>query len=203
MEYKDMIRDAKANGVASDKAMWQSVDTLSDMLCILRDEHPDEYWRFMRKQHSILYGNHYDRNFAEMDVEGIRYTGPSGEKRTGAHWTADQIEEAARGMSFPSGTTKWDKYVAFNSFYADMCMVCDDAQILKGAHRFYFADEDAPQGKIWVYMAAMYDARKQVYGILNVKKRSHYEFSYCNILQYENKRLSLRHQNNNRTGGNG
>jgi hypothetical protein len=30
-----MIRDAKANGVASDKAMWQSVDTLSDMLCIL------------------------------------------------------------------------------------------------------------------------------------------------------------------------
>lgn len=44
-----MIRDAKANGVASDKAMWQSVDTLSDMLCILRDEHPDEYWRFMRK----------------------------------------------------------------------------------------------------------------------------------------------------------
>lgn len=95
-----------------------------------------------------------------MDVEGIRYTGPSGEKRTGAHWTADQIEEAARGMSFPSGTTKWDKYVAFNSFYADMCMVCDDAQILKGAHRFYFADEDAPQGKIWVYMAAMYDARK-------------------------------------------
>ena len=160
MEYKDMIRDAKANGVASDKAMWQSVDTLSDMLCILRDEHPDEYWRFMRKQHSILYGNHYDRNFAEMDVEGIRYTGPSGEKRTGAHWTADQIEEAARGMSFPSGTTKWDKYVAFNSFYADMCMVCDDAQILKGANRFYFADEDAPQGKIWVYMAAMYDARK-------------------------------------------
>ncbi|WP_288323963.1 hypothetical protein [uncultured Phocaeicola sp.] len=160
MEYKDMIRDAKANGVASDKAMWQSVDTLSDMLCILRDEHPDEYWHFMRKQHSILYGNHYDRNFAEMDVEGIRYTGPSGEKRTGAHWTADQIEEAARGMSFPSGTTKWDKYVAFNSFYADMCMVCDDAQILKGAHRFYFADEDAPQGKIWVYMAAMYDAGK-------------------------------------------
>ena len=160
MEYKDMIRDAKANGVASDKAMWQSVDTLSDMLCILRDEHPDEYWHFMRKQHSILYGNHYDRNFAEMDVEGIRYTGPSGEKRTGAHWTADQIEEAARGMSFPSGTTKWDKYVAFNSFYADMCMVCDDAQSLKGAHRFYFADEDAPQGKIWVYMAAMYDAGK-------------------------------------------
>ena len=32
MEYKDMIRDAKANFVSSDKSMWQSVDTLSDML---------------------------------------------------------------------------------------------------------------------------------------------------------------------------
>ena len=118
MEYKDMIRDAKANGVASDEAMWQSVDTLSDMLCILRDAHPDEYWRFMRKQHSILYGTHYDRNFADMDVEGIRYTGPSGEKRTGARWTADLLEGAARGMSFPSGTTKWEKDDAFTSFYA-------------------------------------------------------------------------------------
>lgn len=26
MEYKDLIKNAKANGVASDKAMWQSVD---------------------------------------------------------------------------------------------------------------------------------------------------------------------------------
>ena len=24
MEYKDLIKNAKANGVASDKAMWQS-----------------------------------------------------------------------------------------------------------------------------------------------------------------------------------
>ena len=40
MEYKDLIKNAKANGVASDKAMWQSVDGLSDMLCVLKEEHP-------------------------------------------------------------------------------------------------------------------------------------------------------------------
>lgn len=62
MEYKDLIKNAKANGVASDKAMWQSVDGLSDMLCVLKEEHPAMYWEFMRKQHSILYGPHYDKN---------------------------------------------------------------------------------------------------------------------------------------------
>jgi len=58
-------------------------------------------------------------------------------------------------MPFPQGTTPWDKYVAFNSFYSDMCTVYDEPSILKAAYRFYFADEDAPAGKIWEYMTAM------------------------------------------------
>lgn len=76
--------------------MWQSVDGLSDMLCVLKEEHPAMYWEFMRKQHSILYGPHYDKNFAEMDIEKIRYTGPGGEKKIGAHWSADQVEDATK-----------------------------------------------------------------------------------------------------------
>lgn len=154
MNYKDLIAEARRNGVATEKAMYESVDSLDEMLCILRDEHPQMYWEFMRKQHEVLYGCHYNKAFAEMDVEKIRYT-HNGDKKTGAHWNVEQIEEATRNMSFPSGTTKWDKYVAFNSFYADLCSVYDEAQILKGAHKFYFADEDAPSGKIWVYMTAM------------------------------------------------
>ena len=154
MDYKDLIKNAKANGVATEKAMYESIDSLNEMLCMMKEEHPQMYWDFMRKQHENLYGCHYDKHFAEMDVEKIRYT-VGGEKKTGAHWSVDQIEEATRNTSFPSGTTKWDKYVAFNSFYADLCTVLDEAQVLKCAHRFYFADEDAPNGKIWVYMGAM------------------------------------------------
>lgn len=71
MEYKDLLRDAKANGVASEKTMWQSVDSLSDMLCVLKEEHPEMYWRFIREQHGIMYNNHYDRNFAEMDENAM------------------------------------------------------------------------------------------------------------------------------------
>lgn len=155
MEYKDLIRNAKADGVASEKAMWQSVDGISDMLCVIKEEHPSMYWEFMRKQHSVLYGPHYNKTFAEMDVERIRYTGPGGEKKTGAHWSADQVEDATKNMPFPVGTTKWDKYVAFNSFFSDTCSIYDESQIIKGAHKFYFADEDGPQGKIWEYMTSM------------------------------------------------
>lgn len=155
MEYKDLIKNAKANGVASEKAMWQSVDNLNDVLCVIKEEHPEMYMAFMRKQHESLYGPHYDRHFADADVEKIRYTNASGEKKSGAHWNMDQILDATKSMPFPQGTTPWDKYVAFNSFYADMCAVLDEATLLKAAFRFYFADEDAPVGKVWEYMTAM------------------------------------------------
>lgn len=46
---------------------------------------------------------------------------------------------------------------AFNGFYADTCAVLDDEQVIKTAHKFYFGDEDAPQGKIWLYMECMYE----------------------------------------------
>lgn len=152
MEYKDLIKNAKANGVASEKAMWQSIDNLNDVLCVIKEEHPELYMAFMRKQHESLYGPHYDRHFADADVEKIRYTNASGEKKSGAHWNMDQILDATKSMPFPQGTTPWDKYVAFNSFYADMCAVLDEATLLKAAFRFYFADEDAPVGKVWEYM---------------------------------------------------
>lgn len=56
MEYKDLIKNAKANGVTSEKAMWQSVDSLNDVLCVIKEEHPEMYMAFMREQHAALYG---------------------------------------------------------------------------------------------------------------------------------------------------
>lgn len=109
----------------------------------------------MREQHELFYGPHYNEDFAMYDVSGISYIGKSGDRRTGAHWTKDDIESATKGMSFPSGTTIWDKYVAFNAFYSDMCQLLEDDIILKAAHKFFFQDEDAAQGKIWKYMQAV------------------------------------------------
>lgn len=151
--YKEMLEKAKIDGVANEKTMWNSVDSLSKMLCVMKKEHPDAYWDFMREQHGIMYSNHYDQEFAEYDVSVMKYTNKDGKERIGAYWTIEQIEQATMNMRFPQGTTKWDKYVAFNAAYSDFCKKFEDAEILNIGHLFFFADEDwGSSTKIWEYM---------------------------------------------------
>lgn len=157
--YKEMLITAKSNGMASEKTMWAGVDSINEMLCIIEETQPDVYWRFMREQHGILYGNHYGEDFAMQDVEQLSYTDKSGKKHTGCHWTCSQIEDATRSMQFPAGTNKWDKYVAFNAAYSDLCKDLEETEILKIGFSLYFADEDWPTNtKIWDYMSCRYAA---------------------------------------------
>lgn len=151
MNYKQMVEDAKAKGLTSEKTMWASVDDVDGLLCIMKKEHPKEYWAFIRKQHGILYNNHYTEEFAKWDVSQM--------KPLGEYWSMQQIEEATKGMSFPSGTTPWDKYVAFNSSANDLKPTLTDDMVLKVAYAFWFNDKDwASSGKIWSYMMCNYDA---------------------------------------------
>ena len=106
MMYKKMIEDAKAKGLTSDKAMWESIDELDDMLCVMKKEHPDKYWKLIRKQHGIMYNNHYTEDFAMWDVEQLRYTNKKGEKKEGAYWSVEQVEEASKGFIFPNGVVE-------------------------------------------------------------------------------------------------
>ena len=155
MTYKHMVEQARQTGTTNEKTMWESIESFSELLEELEESHPDLYWEFMRKQHGIMHHNHYDEDFAMYDVAQMHYTGKTGEKRTGAHWTAEQIEQATAGLKFPAGTTKWDKYVAFNAAFADLNKGFDDGDILKAGHLFYFADEDwGTDTKIWEYMSA-------------------------------------------------
>jgi len=155
MDYIKLVEKAQKGGNWNEKTMISSVDSISGMLDELKKVCPDKYWCFMREQHGIMFNNHYCEEFAMYDVAQMRYTNRDGRKCEGAYWTCEQIEDATKGMAFPAGTTKWDKFVAFNGFYADLCRIYTDEEIIKGAFAFYFADEDAPQGKIWLYMAAM------------------------------------------------
>lgn len=143
--YKKMIEEAQAKGLGSEKIMWQSVGDIDEMLCTLKEEHPDKYWKFIRKQHGLLYGNHYTEDFAKWDVEQM--------KPLGMHWTVAQIEEATRGLPHPSDTTMWDKFVAYNAFANDLHGTIPDDLIIKAAHAFWFADKDwVGGGKIWRYI---------------------------------------------------
>lgn len=98
---------------------------------------------------------HFDERTAAEAVERIAYTGRDGEQHRGARWTLEEVREACKGMDFRECVTDWDKYVGFNAMYADLCRVLNDEQIAKAAHAFYFADEDAPCGKVWRYVQAM------------------------------------------------
>ena len=153
MTYRHMVDHAKKAGVTNEKTMWESIDAFSELLEELKEAHPQMYWDFMRKQHGIMFHNHYDEAFAMWDVSKMHSSNKAGEKKEGAHWTCEQIEVATAGLRFPAGTTKWDKFVAFNAAFHDFWKDFDEANIIKIGHDFYFADEDWPsETKIWEYM---------------------------------------------------
>lgn len=163
MTYLDLIKQAKAHGVTSEKKMWASIEALSNDLAPLATV-PDAsasglYWRILRNQHAIMYDRHYSEKFANHDVNQIRYIDHKGEERTGPHWTRTEISEATANMKFHPKVNDWDKYVAFNSMYADLCAEMTDDEILRAAYLFYFNDKDWQPDeddctKIWDYTSA-------------------------------------------------
>ena len=154
--YKKMIEQARKDGVANEKVMNASIESVDGLLEKMKEAHPEAYQQFIAKQHELFYGPHYNEMFAEMDVAGISYTDNEGKERHGAYWSAAEVEDATRGMTFPAGTTKYDKYVAFNVFKSDTCKALDDKEVIAACHQFFFADEDYKDGgKIWQYMRAI------------------------------------------------
>lgn len=154
MDYKKMIENARKSGNWSEKIMLDSVDSIADLLECVKKADKEAYWQFLREQAGIMNGCHYDNEWAEYDVSQIAYTDKEGKKHTGAYWTCEQVEEATKAMSFPAGTTKYDKWVAFNLAKSDFCKKFDDAQILQIGYLFFFADEDwGSNSKVWQYVA--------------------------------------------------
>lgn len=150
LHYMDMVMQAKKDGKASEEKMWQSIAQVEELL-----EHVDEPTRqkFLRDQHEMMYGPHYNPTFAEYDLSRIAYTDRDNAHRKGPHWTREQALQAI--TTRPKAVTECDIYVAANVMYSDLCGVFDDAQIIKATVAFFLEDEDAPEGKIWRYVAAM------------------------------------------------
>ena len=149
-----MIEAAKAKGVANEQTMWMSIGAIDEMLGKMKEAHPELYWAFIHEQHKALYKGHYDEEFATYELSRVYYINKAGEKTNVPYWTVDQVEEATKGFNYPSGTTKWDKWVAFNIMRSDLCKDMEDADILKAAYAFFFKDEDWGNSttKIWDYM---------------------------------------------------
>lgn len=95
---------------------------------------------------------HFDKQSAEEAVKRIYYTTKDGVEYHGTHWSLEQVLDATSALKFEPCVTDYDKYVAFNAAYADLCKTLTDELIIETAYAFFFEDEDAPCNKIWLYM---------------------------------------------------
>lgn len=98
---------------------------------------------------------HLDEDLANQVMKHLLYIDKEGVTHDTPFWTVDEIESITGDLNFPKGTTKWDKWVGFNFFYADTCRVLNTRQALEAGYQFYFNDIDAPDNKLYKYLEAM------------------------------------------------
>lgn len=159
MKLRDIFETAKASGKSSEAMMWKSIDAMDDMLADLKKTNKQAFWDFMREQYGIASGGHYDKDWAHYDVAQMYSTDKDGKKHEGEMLSLAETEEHSKGWSMPSGTTKYDVYVAMNAMAHDLGKSFDKEHIAKATKCFYFSDEDwkHKESKIWCYMAMVYD----------------------------------------------
>lgn len=158
MELYELIEKyGKGKGEA---VMWETTKLVSDFIKPMKETNKQEYWKLMREVYGKMSGGHYNEEFAVHDVGDIMYTNRKGEKRQGAYWTVEQVEDSTKGMNFPAGVNKWDKWVAANMAHADFCKKFEDEQIIEIMYSFFFADEDwsdkGTSTKVWDYAVCKY-----------------------------------------------
>lgn len=165
-KYYDMVK-ANYNKLRNDESvMWGSIEMWDKHLEEMREHHPEKYWAMMRHTHELMYGKHFDKEYAEWQVERMYHK--CGDKvYKGEHWTYEQTSEVMtkyRSM-LPSDITPCDFYVALNSQWHDyQCWAKDkfsteaeaENAIIEMAVRFWFMDDDwKGNTKVWEYFRLM------------------------------------------------
>lgn len=162
--YSKMLKYYKEKGLFSEAKMWESVDCLDELLVEVEDKNPGLFWDFMRDQHEIFCGPHFDDKFGKWQIEQMYHKGEDGKKYEGLHWSEDDMKLVfdKHKSSLPSGTTFWDVSVAITGNWHDKVDLFKkwfpenhEEKIIEDALCFYFKDVDAPDGKVWRYMIAM------------------------------------------------
>lgn len=166
MSYESIIR--KYGRAASESKMLASAALVDTVLAGLETDYPDEYWKFMRKQHELWCGPHFDEQYAKWQVSRM-YHMEGGNKVCGQHWTMEDAARihAANKSRLGADTTVCDVYVAINAQWHDYCVLMKqlypseyESAIVKMAIAFFFEDNDFPDGgKVWWYFASMAQKR--------------------------------------------
>lgn len=164
MTYKELVKANSSKFKGSEDTMWASIGLVSDMLEKAVAKHPDmkeEYWAFMRGQHEVMAGHHFNEPYAKWQVEQMHHKGSDGMTYKGEHWSIGQTNEVLSKMraKVPAEYNEWDFYVALNATYHDFCAWAKkkfaeraEEEIIEMAVAFWFLDEDWPATtKVWDY----------------------------------------------------
>jgi hypothetical protein len=110
-----------------------------------------------------MYGEHFDQEYAEWEVEQMHHKSLDGVIHRGEHWSHEQTTELMQKYrgKIPSEITPCDFYVALNAQWHDyICWAMEhfesevDAElaIIEMAVRFWFLDYDwGDNTKVWEY----------------------------------------------------
>lgn len=157
------LAKANYNKLRSDEGvMWGSIAIIDALLEEMAEKHKERYWKVMRDTHELMHGKHFDKEYAEWQVEQMHHK--CGDKvYKGEHWSCDETTAVMgryRGQ-LPGEVTPCDFYVALNSQWHDYhCWAMQifgengeaENAIIEGAVAFWFKDEDYPGAdKVWSY----------------------------------------------------
>lgn len=163
MSYYSMVKGNARKFTGDESVMWASIEQVSDLLEDIKEPHPDIYWAFMRRAHELMYGKHFDEEYAEWEVAQMYHKSPDGKECRGAHWTMEQTDAVydKYRSRLPSEVTPGDMYVALNAQYHDLgewfmghMPNKEEAEsaIIESAVKFWFMDDDWPTAtKVWCY----------------------------------------------------
>lgn len=159
-----MVKANSSKFKGSEEVMWKSIDQVSNMLSELVEEHPelkDRYWQFMRDQHEVMAGRHFNEPYAKWEVERMHHKGDDGNTYKGEHWGHDATNNVLSKYraKIPAEYNDWDFYVALNATYHDFCSWAKkkfaeraEEEIIEIAIAFWFLDEDWDgHTKVWDY----------------------------------------------------
>ena len=160
--YKAMVEEARKRGLSTEKVMWDSVDEVDAMLCMLEKEHPELYWRFIKRSHKAIFGPHYNEDFGEWRISQMHYRDKNGMEHRSPHWYKEdykKVYEAYKSRLKNPKYTCWDMAVTLEMLFSDnICLYRGwwpqatqdqlEEKVLEAAIN-YLNDDDDLEGKIW------------------------------------------------------
>lgn len=165
--YYDMVK-ANYNKLRNDEAvMWGSINLMDELLEEMEKHHKERYWKILRDTHELIYGKHFNEEYAVWQVEKMHHKSPDGKEYKGEHWSTIETNDVFVRVKnkIPSEVTQWDFYVALNTQWHDYWEWAKDKfstpeeaemAIIDGAVKFWFLDDDWPApDKVWCYFKMM------------------------------------------------